>query len=214
MTREQVKALHRAVDTALASVAQAQGFVYRPGSMSFGDAEVSGRIKFVLAGKTALVDQRYAVGGLKVGDEVSMTGDPKGEQYTITGFTPRGGAKIVRDGDGKAFRCPQYRLDNGKKKAGPMDIRQMEDIVRRTCPGLNRHAASQMVMDFKSDEMWGKPKIALPVNEAEVIIRAKAALAKADVEAQKTAKSGSFKMSGIQMLNESADEMAAEARMS
>lgn len=211
MDRSQVKTLHRAVDTALESVAKAQGFVYRPGTMRFGDAEVTGRVTFVLSGKTAVVDQRYATNGLKVGDQVTVPGDGEMRTYTITSFTPRGGAHITRIGDGRKFRCPQHRLVKVGAAGAVMGLspNQIVAFIKKAAPGLNHLAAKQMFQSWTFQAKFGKKM--LPVNETEVIQRVGIEVRAADLDMKKHPVAG---IDGIASLNEAADEMAAEARMS
>lgn len=118
MERSQVKKLHQAVDVALKKAASECGFEYQPGSMRFTDVEVTGRMRFVLAGKQdeiAKQTQVYALDGLKIGDTVQVNG--RGELYKIVQFNPRGGSRIQRLSNGRVYRCPQVALVKPKQQS-------------------------------------------------------------------------------------------------
>lgn len=114
IARSTVKALHQDIDKALVQVAKKHGFTYLPAGLRFTDLDIKGQILFVLDGKEQqLVQARtghLAIGDLKIGERVSIVGKADYVTYTIEKFTPQGGSHIVRDSDGKRFRCPQTSL--------------------------------------------------------------------------------------------------------
>jgi len=220
MDRGKVKALQADVKQALEKVAEVHGFVYEPGSMRYSDVDVTGRMQFVLTGKRAVVASQsnaHAINGLKVGDVVVVAGDAKRETYTIERFTPRGGSRIRRVRDGKGFRCPQVRLQpaGGKALAPSLTDAVIREIIRRTEPRLNKNAIWRLVSGWHwHSPLFGKGSAhPMPTTEAEVVQRLRDELKEADAEARKHPVPG-MQWDGITMLNESADEGAAEAAMS
>jgi hypothetical protein len=215
MDRSTVKQLHRAVDAALKQAASTCGFDYQPGGMRFTDVEVTGRMRFVVHGKQAVVAAQtnaYALDGLKVGDTVQING--RGETYKILQFNPRGGSRIQRLSNGKVYRCAQVALTKPGEKMKLTEA-HMAAIVRRAVPGLSQYAAELMVDGWRWGAVGkgehGTNKVPMPTIEAEIETRVNEEMKKVmeDVKRFKDPK-----LSPAQWLNDLASERRAEARMS
>jgi len=204
--RSAVSALHHDVNTALTAVASKHGFTFQPSGMRYTDADVSGRIRFVLNGKQTEVASRsnvYAVNGHKVGDTVMV----QGEAYTIEKFTARGGSRITRTRDGKRFRCSQMAYEKDGKAAGLTDA-QIRSVIKRVAPGLNANATKRMLLHMR----WAREKVVLhDVNSVRAWVQKQ--VDDAHANAAKHPIPGS-NYDGIHLLNESADEAAWEAKVS
>lgn len=142
MERELVKKLHKDIDEALRKVAEANGFTYKPGNLTYSDADVRGKVQFILASKKDVFEARNVIkqdtaSGLKAGDEVSLVGHP--EQYVIDSFTNRGSAIIILKRDfgtpsAKKYRAKTVYLSKvGTPTVGfntrPVRTRSEEDIL-------------------------------------------------------------------------------------
>jgi hypothetical protein len=200
-----VMKLHRACDAALVAVAKAHGFTYVPGTMRYTDIKVSGRMQFVMAGQEQVLASQsnaYAVTAHKVGDTVTI----KGEAYVIEKFTPRQGSHIRRVRDGKKFRCRQGAYD--MNAGAGLDEAQIKAVIRGQAPGLNRNAVKRMLGSMQ----WETVKTPMTAT-AQVQAWVTAYMAKAEAEAKSHPVPGTH-WDATQMLNESADELAWEAKVS
>ena len=109
MDKYKVRALHEDVNHAMAEVAARHGFVFKPGRMTYSDADVHGRVRFVLASMAGeVVNRGLEAHGLafKVGDVVT---NGRGVQQTVVDVTTRGNV-ITQDGQGKRWRCKPWGL--------------------------------------------------------------------------------------------------------
>lgn len=117
MEKSTVRKLHDAMNKALVQIAKDNGFEFIPGNMSYSELEVTGKVKFVVKGKKAQIEERensrLAIGPLKVGDKVFLAGRP--EEYEIVKFTIMSGAHIRNVKTGKLYRCKQWELSYSTK---------------------------------------------------------------------------------------------------
>lgn len=134
MERSLVKKIHKEIDEALRKVAEANGFIYKSGNVTYSQLDLRTKVQFVLAAKTAEFEKTNTIsayGGLAAGDTVTITGRAISEEYKVVRFTNRGSAIISLNG--KEYRAPVSALSKLGAPAGfsvrPVHARSEEDIL-------------------------------------------------------------------------------------
>lgn len=111
MDRAKVRKLHKAIDGALKALARVHGFTYQPGSTSYNDLEVSGRMRFTLSGKEDQVAQRKVrPGHHPIGTCFTLSFERSGDKYEVKGYTTRGSVLIKRLRDSRELRLSPTQI--------------------------------------------------------------------------------------------------------
>lgn len=121
MERSLVKKIHKEIDEALKKVAEANGFIYKPGNVTYSSLDLRTKVQFILAAKTAEFEKTntiQAYGGLVAGDSVTIAGRAISEEYKVVRFTNRGSAIIELNG--KQYRAPVSALTKVDANAQPV----------------------------------------------------------------------------------------------